>query len=70
MKFKHQLILKGCEKDLLGLGPGILTEVELDISNRTCDLLNQNSPTILFAKHECDVMLIMEHICVKMVKCE
>jgi len=67
VKYKHQIVLKGSNVDV-GHGPGVLVEEERELSEQTIRLLRLNSPSILFAKTDCDVMFMMEHIEVKMVR--
>ena len=67
VKYKHQIILKGSNVDV-GYGPGVLIEEDRQLSEKTERLLGLNSPSILFAKTDCDIMFMMEHVEVKLVK--
>lgn len=66
MKFKHQLVLKNSNIDV-GLGPGVVYERELNISESTLKMINTNDPKIVWATLESNVALLMEQIEVKLV---
>lgn len=69
VKYKHQIILRGSDVDI-GYGPGVLVEAERRLSAQTGRLIELNSPSILFAKTDCDMMFLMDHVEVKLVKVE
>lgn len=66
MKYKHQLVLKGSSLDV-GLGPGVIFEKPLDISQPTAEMLKSNDPKIIWANIESNVALILEHVEVRLV---
>lgn len=66
-KYKHQIVLKNSKLDI-GLGPGVIFEKPLELSARTEKLLSANNSSIVFAKTDCDVMFLTDHVEVRMVK--
>lgn len=67
IKYKHQIVLKNSKLDI-GLGPGVVFEKPLELSERTEKLLNANVSSIVFAKTDCDMMFLTKHVEVRMVK--
>lgn len=67
MKYRHQIVLKNSKLDI-GLGPGVVFEKQLDLSEHTLHLLNKGHPAITFAKTDCDMMYLLDHVEVRMVK--
>jgi hypothetical protein len=66
-KYKHQIVLKDSKLDI-GFGPGVLFERDLELSQRTLELLHKQSAGVMFAKIDCDTQFLMEHVEVRMVK--